>query len=226
VAEFAARPICTADFVAFFTAYFSERGLGAAVGGVDWETWLHGRGMPPDVNAYDESLLAGARALAERWHTVDVLGLGPVAGAAAGLPGAGPADVAGWSSPQLVAFLQRLGELRALQPLHPATAAALCAAYPAIGGARNAEVRAATLALRLRAGDAAALADVAAFLSEQGRMKYLRPLYRELRRAGARLPEAPALALRVFEENSGSYHPIAAKMVAQDLGLSRDGAAA
>jgi leukotriene-A4 hydrolase len=182
--------------------------------------------MPPEVNAYDESLLAGARALAERWHTVDVLGLGPAAGAAAGPPGAGPADVAGWSSPQLVAFLQRLGELRALQPLHMATVAALGAAYSTIAGTRNAEVRAAWLTLRLRAGDAAALADAGAFLSEQGRMKYLRPLYRELRRAGARLPEAPALALRIFEENRRAYHPIAAKMVAQDLGLARGGAAA
>ncbi len=49
----------------------------------------------------------------------------------------------------------------------------------------------------------------------QGRMKYLRPLYRSLYRSKM----GRALALSTFEEVRASYHPIASKMVAADLGL-------
>jgi leukotriene-A4 hydrolase len=46
-------------------------------------------------------------------------------------------------------------------------------------------------------------------------MKFLRPLYRALFRSKM----GRQLALDTFQEARASYHPIAAKMVAQDLGL-------
>ncbi len=52
------------------------------------------------------------------------------------------------------------------------------------------------------------------FLKEQGRMKYLRPLYRALAR------KHKDLALETFKGAAASYHPIAAKMVASDLGVA------
>jgi leukotriene-A4 hydrolase len=45
-------------------------------------------------------------------------------------------------------------------------------------------------------------------------MKYLRPLYRALKRS----KKGAAVADRTFEANAGKYHPIARKMVAADLG--------
>jgi leukotriene-A4 hydrolase len=53
-------------------------------------------------------------------------------------------------------------------------------------------------------------------VKSQGRMKYLRPLYRALRlyKDGGR-----AFAEKTFEEARRMYHPIAEKMVASDLGL-------
>lgn len=53
-------------------------------------------GMPPVTNRYDESLAAGAYALATRWHTADVLGIG-----GGGPTAASPADIEGWSSTQV-----------------------------------------------------------------------------------------------------------------------------
>ena len=132
-------------------------------------------------------------------------------------PGASPADVAGWSSEQRVAFLERLLELRSRTPLAVASVASLDALY-ALSASRNAEQRAAWLRLRVAAGDDDALPDVRAFLTEQGRMKYLRPLYRELRRC-AKSATLRAAAPAIFEDAKGGYHPIAVKMVAQDLGL-------
>jgi leukotriene-A4 hydrolase len=54
------------------------------------------------------------------------------------------------------------------------------------------------------------------FLKEQGRMKYLRPLYRALFKSKM----GKDTALKTFEEARDGYHPIAAKMVASDLRLA------
>ena len=56
----------------------------------------------------------------------------------------------------------------------------------------------------------------AAFLKEQGRMKFLRPLYQTLFKSKI----GKQLALDTFKEARTSYHPIAAKMVAADLKLT------
>jgi leukotriene-A4 hydrolase len=165
------------------------------------------------ARSYDTSLRDAADALARAWHFCDVLGAGTPAQPA----GAGAADVAGWSSEQTVAFLDRLTELRSLTPLAVAACASLDALY-GLSASRNAEVRCAWLRLRLGAGDAAALPDARAFLTEQGRMKYLRPLYRAMKRSkNAALRDA---ATDIFGAAREGYHPIAAKMVAQDLGVA------
>ena len=46
-------------------------------------------------------------------------------------------------------------------------------------------------------------------------MKFLRPIYLALHRSKS--PAARAFAKDTFESARGAYHPIAAKMVAQDL---------
>lgn len=51
------------------------------------------------------------------------------------------------------------------------------------------------------------------FLKEQGRMKFLRPLYKALFRSKM----GKELAVQTLKEARQSYHPIAAKMVAADL---------
>lgn len=53
------------------------------------------------------------------------------------------------------------------------------------------------------------------FLKDQGRMKFLRPLYRALFRSKM----GKQAALDTFQEAGRSYHPIAAKMVAADLSV-------
>ena len=85
-----------------------------------------------------------------------------------------------------------------------------------LGAYKNSEIRCKWLQLRLGAGDATALEEAADMVKSQGRMKYLRPLYRALRlyKDGGR-----AFAEKTFEEARRMYHPIAEKMVASDLGL-------
>ena len=70
--------------------------------------------------------------------------------------------------------------------------------------------------LCIRADFADCLPSVGALLTEQGRMKFVRPLYRELYQRGG---EARSFALDLFSKHRAQYHSIAQKMVARDLKL-------
>ena len=69
---------------------------------------------------------------------------------------------------------------------------------------------------QLLSRDASVVPDALAFLTEQGRMKYVRPLYKALHA----WPEQREKAVETFVANRSNYHPIAAKMLAQDLQIS------
>ena len=57
------------------------------------------------------------------------------------------------------------------------------------------------------------LPEVECFLKEQGRMKFVRPLFRML--ASSKFGKDSAL--RLFQEWKLNYHPIAQKMIEKDL---------
>ena len=75
--------------------------------------------------------------------------------------------------------------------------------------------RAAWYRLAISAEDASVLPHAVEMLRAQGRMKYLRPLYRSLFRSKM----GKEVAMSTFKECRASYHPIAQKMVGADLGL-------
>jgi len=54
------------------------------------------------------------------------------------------------------------------------------------------------------------------FVSAVGRMKYVRPLFREL----FAWEEQSAVAVKTFAAHKDSYHPICSKMLAADLKLN------
>jgi len=85
---------------------------------------------------------------------------------------------------------------------------------------KNSEIRFRWFVVCIRAEYEAAFASVVAFLTEQGRMKFVRPLYRELYASS----KGKDLAVSTFRANSTRYHSIAAKMVAKDLQLEKSGA--
>ena len=65
----------------------------------------------------------------------------------------------------------------------------------------------------IAAEDDAALEDALAFAREQGRMKFVRPLYKALHKS--KMGKDKAFAQ--FQELQDTYHPIARKMIAADL---------
>ncbi|PKC53398.1 peptidase M1, leukotriene A4 hydrolase [Rhizophagus irregularis] len=54
---------------------------------------------------------------------------------------------------------------------------------------------------------------VAKFVTQQGRMKYVRPIYRMLKNT----KKGSDLAKKTFIENKSFYHPITATMIERDI---------
>ncbi|GAX73644.1 hypothetical protein CEUSTIGMA_g1095.t1 [Chlamydomonas eustigma] len=205
--KFKFSTVTSEGFRNFFNDYFKDV---AAAAKVDWETWYFAPGMPPVSNVYDTSLAEEAFELAKKWHTCDVMGIGSVDRPA----GCTASDVAGWTSEQMVTFLEKLMEYRSLMPLHAKVAQGMDEVYN-MSAYRNCEIRAAWYKLAISAEETSVLPQVSELLKTQGRMKYLRPLFRALFRSKM----GKDLALQTFSEARASYHPIAQKMVAADLGL-------
>ncbi|MBS2022300.1 MAG: M1 family metallopeptidase [Deltaproteobacteria bacterium] len=148
--------------------------------------WLDGQGLPGDAPLPHAPRLLMLRALSKQ------LGEGE-------LPDAAELQSVALSPIELQLVLSEL----------PAETSALrCEAIEKLfelGKKQSLELRVAWLEAALRAGTESALVPARAVLLETGRMKFLKPLYRQL----ARRPETKEFARRVFAEASGGYHPIA-----------------
>jgi leukotriene-A4 hydrolase len=88
------------------------------------------------------------------------------------------------------------------------------AAY-GLNQSKNAEIRFGWYLLALSAEFVEVLPAVVDFVTSQGRMKYVRPMYRALFKSRM----GRQLALDTFKEKRGALHPIAQKMVAADLAV-------
>ena len=66
--HFAYGTVTSQSFKAFFLGYFQGKVDDAKLAGIDWDTWLHKPGMPPDPH-FDRTLVNEAEALAKRWMT-------------------------------------------------------------------------------------------------------------------------------------------------------------
>jgi len=189
--RFAFRSVDTATFVAHLRTELLEP-AGLDPDEVQLEAWVHGPGLPDNapvwrseafaqVDRAVESLLAGRRA-------ADL-------------------DTAGWSPHQWIHLLRALPREGA-----PTLLADVDETF-GFTGTSNDEILAAWLTCAVESGHVfeasavdAALAD---FLTRQGRVKFLRPLYTAL----ARTERGAARAREVYATARPGYHPVATGVV-------------
>jgi leukotriene-A4 hydrolase len=203
------------EWRAFFVDYFKGRVAPDKLAAIDWDAWFHKPGMPPaPMPPFDTTLSDASFRLADA-----LLG---------GQHRVAAADVAGWSSSQTVVLLERLltrqseelaaaksaGNVDAVKSRYAAILRAIGEPYGLLHS-RNAEVRHRWYELCIRADVEEVFPAVVAFLGEQGRMKFTRPLYRDLFQS----PKGRKHALEAFAKFRGGYHSICAKMCAKDLEL-------
>jgi leukotriene-A4 hydrolase len=209
IQRFAFGTITSGDFRDYFVQYFApwSSDIVDKIAAIDWSLWFTGRGMPVLQQDYSNSLSREAHEIAAAWIAAWKNDLSE--------PGSDrDSSVLRWSSKQTCIFLDDL--LAAVNssscPLPAEGLKAMENRYH-YTAAKNSEIKHRWLMLCLR-GEAAWIVDAAiAFATSQGRMKFVRPLYRAMRLSSV----AAEAAVETFNRQQHSYHPIARKMIAADL---------
>ena len=163
---------------------------------MDFDSWFYKPGLPPKPE-FDTSMVDVCYDLASKWENSHTLTFKP-----------GPEDIKGWSANQIVVFLDRIQD--STSPLSSPQTQSMASTY-GFAKSRNVEVSARYFQVALEAKDASAFEPTAKLLSEVGRMKFVRPLYKKLSLVNR------ALAIETFQQNRDFYHPICRGLVEKDL---------
>ncbi|KAG0210630.1 Leukotriene A-4 hydrolase [Mortierella sp. GBA30] len=210
VQQFAGRSINTKDWKKFLYS-FMESVFGQdkvnLLNQVDWDTWLSGTGMPPVDNVFDDTLARACSSLCKKWDDSRLQDSSLLQEKFT------PKDLDDFSSTQTVVFLEQLSEL---EPL-PASHLDWMDRLYGLTSVRNSEIRLRWHLLCLKADYEKIYPEVVAFASTMGRMKMARPLLRSLYKTKT----GSELARETFLSHKSFYHPIAASMIAKDLGLTK-----
>jgi leukotriene-A4 hydrolase len=152
------------------------------------EEWVHGTGLPENMTVPGSKRFEATRAAAESFARTGAL------------------EGVAWESWSTAERRDFLGSLPKLLP--PERLAGLERGLR-LSESRNSEVLFAWLRIAARTGYEPAFPLLESFLTRQGRLKYLRPLYRAL----VDNPKTADLARSIFEKARGGYHPIAVASV-------------
>jgi len=193
---FAHQSITTEDWKAYVIEYFSRTDAKVAIEGVDWAA-IMGPGMPSWDPQFDTTLADAALNLAKEWLS------GKVSGSAS--------EVDGWNTQQYELFLDMLYNESTVLSVEVLNA--MGEAYK-FSSSRNSEVCFRWYKLNIQANNEGILDSAVRMVTSIGRMKFVRPLYREL------FKMRPQLAIDTFKDHESFYNPICHKMTSQDLGLN------
>ncbi|XP_069765239.1 leukotriene A-4 hydrolase isoform X3 [Narcine bancroftii] len=168
---------------------------------IDWNAWFHSPGIPPFTPHYNTSLTDGCISLRKKWTTASDSELSCFS----------EEDLKNMSSQQKIEFLAllllepplRLNKVEKMQEVYN------------FNGIKNAEIKFRWLRLCLRSRWEKAIPLALQMVTVQGRMKFTRPLYRDL----YNFEKARQQTIDTFMKNKPSMHPITAALVAKDLHL-------
>jgi leukotriene-A4 hydrolase len=204
--EYAYQSISSSDFIVFFNKRYPKAG-----GQVDVGTWLHGPGPAPVEVELDRSLTDDATSLAMRWGAAS---LENYSGPAEDTYGQfAKTDLSRWSAPQVITFLSELYGLVVSKSAKLAKWTSrdveCMAELYGFQSQKNAEICFLWCRLGLAGEHPPAVDHTCSFLARQGRMKYIRPLYKDLHEVYPKGSKAKDF----YTANRDSYHPIAVKMI-------------
>lgn len=198
------QTVTTSEWKSYLEGYFHDKR--DILSQVDWNAWLNKPGMPPVdlINWYDTTLTDPCSALCERWLQASEAELGTFSSD----------DIKDFSPPQVVEFLAQLVDKTSDKPLPISHLRTMDKAYR-LTPSKNSEIKFRWLRLCVRSAYREQYSETVDFITMQGRMKFIRPLYKELY---AR-KESKDLAVKTFQEHRKFYHPIAESLIAKDLHL-------
>lgn len=191
------KSIDTDDFKGFLYEYFPNNNK---LKDVDWKEWLSTPGMPPVIPDYDRSLEEVCTDLSKKWISWDTT--------------TSPfklEDIKDMSSAQVREFIALLLEE---DPLSVVKLQAMENAYK-FNSVANSEIRFRWLRLCIKGRWKEQVERALQFVTEQGRMKFVRPIYRDL----YAWEEVRDKAIAVFKANRPRMMYVSAYTVAKDLHL-------
>ncbi|XP_060759194.1 leukotriene A-4 hydrolase isoform X2 [Neoarius graeffei] len=200
IQRFAYNSVTTDDWKNYLFTYFRDKV--DILNKVEWNAWMHTPGMAPVKPKYDTTLADACIALAQRW----------VKAKDADLSGFSEADIKQLSSHQLIEFLALLVHE---DPLPVSHVKRMQEVYN-FNSVRNAEIRVRWLRLCVKAKWEEAVPLALKMATEQGRMKFTRPLFREV----YNFPKFTDEAVKTFKEHSAAMHPVTAMLVSKDLKIT------
>ncbi|XP_033283580.1 leukotriene A-4 hydrolase isoform X2 [Orcinus orca] len=197
VEKFSYKSITTDDWKDFLYSHFKDKV--DILNQVDWNAWLYSPGLPPVKPNYDMTLTNACIALSQRWIT----------GKEDDLNSFSSADLKDFSSHQVNEFLAQmlqkaplpLGHIKRMQEVYN---------FSAIN---NSEIRFRWLRLCIQSKWEEAIPLALKMATEQGRMKFTRPLFKDL----AAFDKSHDQAIRTYQEHKACMHPVTAMLVGKDL---------
>lgn len=191
------------DFKKTVYEYFHENKYSEILSQIDWDKWLYSTGMPPIIPEYDTTLIDVAKKHVELWknsediHEIENSSLlkSPM------------------TSLQIVEMLSKL--LDEEVKFSHEKLDVFEKAYK-LGGTKNSEIRFRYLRLCILARNFKALDDIFAFANSNFRMKFVRPIYKEL----SQWPEVRERAVENFHRYKDQMMRMCAVQVANDMGIS------
>ncbi|XP_030383492.1 leukotriene A-4 hydrolase isoform X2 [Scaptodrosophila lebanonensis] len=201
--KFAYKSIVTDDFKGALYDYFKDTDKKDKLGEVDWELWLKSEGMPPIIPKFDETLSNVTKELARIWSKSTVAELIDNNNIKQKI-----------SIHQLIDFLGKLIEHQDIVDLNERKIELLEDTYN-LKQSKNAEVRFRLNRLIIRARLIKRLDEIIEFANSNFRMKFCRPIYRDL----AAWPEAKPIAVRNFVSVRDQMMAVCSHTIEKDLGL-------
>ncbi|KAK6488104.1 leukotriene A-4 hydrolase-like [Huso huso] len=194
---FAYSSVTTDDWKNYLYTYFKDKV--DILNKVDWNGWMHTPGMPPVKPQYDTTLADACIALCKRW----------IKASKADLSSFSAADLQKLSSHQVIEFLALL---LPEDPIPLSHVKRMQEVYN-LNAVKNSEIRFRWLRVCVRAKWEEAVPLAFQMATEQGRMKFTRPLFREL----YNFDKYREQTVSTFLKCRSAMHSVTATLVAKDL---------
>ena len=164
---------------------------------LDWDTWFYKPGFPPKPS-FDTELADQCYDLADEWQSLN--------NGKSDSFQPNSKDIEHFTANQSVVFLERLQSLPKDDRLSSDLIEKMGKTY-GYASSKNIELVSRYYVLGLMSETKSLYQPAAALAGQVGRMKFVRPLYRQLIRCD------PSLAKETFENNKDFYHPICRGMI-------------
>ncbi|XP_076469755.1 leukotriene A-4 hydrolase-like isoform X1 [Babylonia areolata] len=203
ISKFRRQSITTQQWKDFLFSYFTSESDKKKLEGVDWEAWFSAEGMPNIQPKFNTSLAKPCQDLSARW----------LAASDSDLSSFGASDLEKICSLQKREFLSLM--LQSSSVVSVAKLEKMDQLYN-FSAVKNSEIRFRWLRLGIKSRWSVIIPKALQFVTEQGRMKFVRPIYRDL----YQWEDARQSAIDNFLRHREEMHNTTAKEVAKDLHLN------